>query len=71
MSSFSQSKHYYNYKLHLTQYSMCMRPVLEASYERLIQNLPDVGAPLDQYCVAERNKIEEYRSLIKSEFKMQ
>ena len=71
MSSFSQSQYYPNYKRHLTEYSICMRPVLEASYERVVQNLPEVGAPLENYCPAERNKVEEFRKLIKSEFKLQ
>jgi hypothetical protein len=71
MSSFSQSKFYPDYKRHLTEFSICMRPVLEASYERLVQNLPQVGEPLDNYCLAERNKVEELRKIIRSEFKLQ
>jgi hypothetical protein len=71
MSSFSQSKFYPDYKKHLTEFSICIRPVLEASFERMVQNLPQVGEPLDNYCLAEKNKVEEFRRLIKSEINHQ
>ena len=68
MSNFSSSKFYPEYKKYLNQFSVCIKPVLRANYERMIQDLPDVAAPLDRYCVAERVKLQEFRNLIKEEF---
>jgi len=68
MSSFTSSKYYPEYKKYLSQFSICIKPVLEAQYERIVQKLPDVSEPLDSYCLAERKKVEEYRNLIKQEF---
>ena len=66
MSSYASNPHYGEYKHFLSLYSACIKPVLKANYERMVQDLPDMAAPLDQYCVAERRKVEELRSLIKN-----
>ena len=67
-STFTNSKYYPEYKKYLAEFSICIKPVLEATYERMAQKLPEVGESIDNYCLAERNKVEQYRNLIKNEF---
>ena len=70
MSNYSSSKFYPQYLKYLSEFSQCMVPVLEASYERIfVQHHDDLGWELDRYCRAERFKVEEIRTQIKNEFK--
>ena len=67
MSTYTESQHYPEYKKYLVEFSECIKPVIQASYERFTSKLPNVGQPLDSYCLAERKKVEHYRNLIRNE----
>jgi hypothetical protein len=63
----TQNKLYNKYSNWLGRYSICIRPVLEASYERYFVQFsanPDL-VDLEEYCVYERRRVEYYRNLLK------
>jgi hypothetical protein len=67
MSNFSSSQYYPAYKYYLTQYSACIKPVLEAAHERMFVRGDLLVYELDEYCVGQKDYVEKYRNLIKQE----
>jgi hypothetical protein len=70
---FSKSQFYTDYKASLAKYSKCVKPIIEASYEKYFIN-PFPGSDrfnLEDYCIYERGQVEHFRNLIKQEFQLQ
>ncbi len=66
MSQSEYQTNYEKYKHHLAEFSLCMKPVLDASYEKLILFKNVNEKELNQYCVDRRELVEKYRNLLKS-----
>ena len=67
MSSYSSSQHYPGYKKSLSQFSSCIRPILEAAYEKQYIYNDTLPYDLNEYCRLKREQVEKYRDLLKSE----
>ena len=67
MSSYSSSQHYQAYKKSLAEYSSCIRPILEAAYEKQYIYNDVLPFDLNEYCRLKREQVEKHRDLLKSE----
>ena len=67
MSSYSSSPHYPDYKKSLGEYSLCIRPILEAAYEKQFVYRDTLPYDLSEYCTEKRRSVEKFRNLLKSE----
>ena len=63
-----QNEIYGEYKNHLAQYSVCITPIIQALSERYTNQILPSNQPinLDDYCKYERNKVIEFRNMIKN-----
>lgn len=66
MSTYSSSQHYPSYKKSLAEYSLCIKPILEAAYEKHFLYKDTLPYDLNEYCVEKREQVEKFRSLLKS-----
>jgi hypothetical protein len=67
MSTYSLSQYYPSYKKSLAEYSQCIKPILEAAYEKHFIYRDTLPYDLNEYCVEKRELVEKFRGLIKSE----
>jgi len=67
MSSYSLSQHYPDYKISIAEYSLCIRPILEAAYEKRFIYRDTLPYDLKDYCTEKREAVEKFRNLLKSE----
>lgn len=67
--NYTKSPLYQDYKKYLAEFSVCIKPILEASYERnFVQEHGKLGFEIEKYCLAERSQVEDVRMKIKKEF---
>ncbi len=51
------------YNAKLKDFSFCIRPVIEAAYERnFIQGFQQEAIDLSKYCLSERREVEKFRN---------